>query len=599
MELENKLSGFRFEFAFDKKLLPFNKAIVAAIIVVSVAVRIVYFSEITQSPAGHAHRTVQSDMHLFHVWAKKIAAGDLLTDQVLHPLNLWHTELAAEYFRIRPDVEKALIEKGVENPALALWNFWYGGKRFHQEPAYPYLVAATYMLAGEDVRAVFVWQMLLGVFTNLLAYLIARRFFGETVALLTACFTVLYAPLLFYEATLLRSTLITFVSLAIVAMSDEAFRRDSKSFWFLAGLLFGFAVLVKMSMVLINLSVVMVMVLYEKDLRKLLRNTSFLCLGGMLALSPAIARNLAVGTGPAELSSVGAITFACTNTVDYSPDIEETFPCSKKYVPGIMGGTRGNFPKAILATLKTHDSLTSYMSLILKKFVSIWTWEEKPNNVNFYFARLHSNTLKYLPIGFSWIGPLATIGLLLGVFRFRRLALLYAPVAATIVPLTAFYAISRFRSPLTALLIPFAAFSLVWIVSYVRTRPVAGGILMAMILLPPVMFHVKHEPRYIDHLSAWQYYYEPMLNEAKGDDGKCRGLFREVLRFEPDMGVDNPPKSENEFDTARFFHHIRRKYADYLTSQGAEKEAGIQKRRADAIKAGAMKFREIPAPAGK
>ena len=57
-----------------------------------------------------------------------------------------------------------------------------GGLTFYQEPLYAYLMAVTYKIFGGDHRWVaFSGSSVLGVLTNVLIYLLARRMFGDLV----------------------------------------------------------------------------------------------------------------------------------------------------------------------------------------------------------------------------------------------------------------------------------------------------------------------------------------------------------------------------------------------------------------------------------
>ncbi len=576
----------------EDRLAACGGIIIALIIAVSVIIRVFYFAEITRSPAGYFHRAPQSDMYFFHEWAKKIVAGDYLSDRVLHPLNPWQRQLAQTYFESHPEIERTLIEKGFDNPARALWNEWYGGKRFHQEPVYPYLIALTYMIFGEDVRAVFAWQMIAGVLVNILIFLIARRFFSVTTATLAALFSVLCSPLLFYEAVLVRSTLITFTTLAIVVLSSVAFEQNTRRMWFALGFLLGLAIQLKMSLLLVALGAAVVFIIkYRGMLPVFFRNCTFVLIGAILAMSPAIVRNVSVGVSPLALSSVGAVTFACTNTVDYSPDIPETFPCSKIYVPEIMGKTGGNFTDTIIRTLETHGSVSSYVGQVWEKFVSVWTWYEKPNNVNFYYFKLYSIILGILPVTFTLIGAMSIIGMAFAAPRLKKIGLLYTTILATLAPMLVFYCISRFRSPLTALLIPFAAYGSIRLISYIRLRPV-GMLLVVLIALPPVIFYMEPEIRWVDHLVAYDSYYRPLIKQAEKDRNHERSyqVYGLALEHEPTTGPENPPGNDNQYRTARIFHNIHRDYADLLRKHGRDREADMHDSRAADIKSGAMKY---------
>lgn len=192
--------------------------ILAVVVAVSLAVRIVYFVELSDGPCVEFHRWEQLDMHWFDTWARHVASsGDWLSEKIDQPFHSWHKTIADAYFRRNPEEAKVLAQEaaaggGGASAARLLWRRWHGGRRFYQEPLYPYLIAATYELLGADVRWVFAWQMLLGVATSVLVLLTARLYFGEAAGGLAA----LASPLLYYEMLLLRETSIVFAQAALV-----------------------------------------------------------------------------------------------------------------------------------------------------------------------------------------------------------------------------------------------------------------------------------------------------------------------------------------------------------------------------------------------
>ena len=62
-----------------------------------------------------------------------------------------------------------------------IWDRWYHGNRFHQEPLYAYTLAALWTVFADSApQALFVLQMLLGIWT-------VGLLFGLTALALTAC----------------------------------------------------------------------------------------------------------------------------------------------------------------------------------------------------------------------------------------------------------------------------------------------------------------------------------------------------------------------------------------------------------------------------
>src|SRR3989442_1263607 len=227
-----------------------------AIIAGSVLIRVLYFLQLSSGPCVWQHLWPESDMFFFDRWARTIAAGDWLTDRALHPHVGWHREIADTYFAEHPDAAEAIArEQPAKQPWEALWDHWYADKCFHQEPLYPYLLAVTYRALGPDVRWVFGWQLAIGVLTNVLVYLVARRHFGDAVAGLAGAAAVLCGPMLLYEMVLTRESLLAFAGMALVFLIERAMVRPAWRSWLAVGAAFGLAVLPKTTFLLFFLGV--------------------------------------------------------------------------------------------------------------------------------------------------------------------------------------------------------------------------------------------------------------------------------------------------------------------------------------------------------
>ncbi|HXM40453.1 MAG TPA: glycosyltransferase family 39 protein, partial [Bryobacteraceae bacterium] len=198
-----------------------RKLVLILLLALSVLIRAGYYFEAADGPLLYGHLWSEADMGFFDHWAKVILHDDPLGRQPLHPFFFWQVAPAEAHFRAHPEqiaqYEAAGVPHG-DTDALyrALWDRWTHGKEYYQEPLYAYLIAFTYWLSGPSVRAVFAWQMMLGVATNLLVYLIARRYFGELAAALSGLLILFYSPLFIYELTLLRTTLTAFLAAAAV-----------------------------------------------------------------------------------------------------------------------------------------------------------------------------------------------------------------------------------------------------------------------------------------------------------------------------------------------------------------------------------------------
>ena len=480
-------------------------------------------------------------MFFFDSWARDIASGDWLTRKPLHPFVSWQAEVANIYFRENPDEKNRVdtIAHGLE-PARLLWNEWYGGSQFHQEPLYPYLIAATYRLAGSDPRWVFLWQMLLGIGTNLLIYQITRRHFGETAGLIALSLATFCGPLVMYELILQRTALQVFWSLLLVEVVEYAYTTRCGSAWLGAGIVSGFGILLNSTLLPFSISILLFLAWsVRRSMGKAFHRIVPFCAGISLVLIPLVIRNQAVHAPLFSVSSVGPMAFVAVNTIDYHPEVG--FWVSLDYVPRIMGKTHGRFLPAVIETMRTHPNATSYMQQFGRKLESALHWYEKPSNENFYYFRLCSSTLRCMPITFAFIGPLGLLGLCLAS---RRISLHLFPLLMTalaFLPLVIFYVVSRLRAPFFSMLIPFAAYAIVSITKNLRRRNVILATLQIVSIAILTIWICRPLPpdvdliRPADYMAGLTCYYIPEAQQAASHGEWIRAVnaITEALQMEP------------------------------------------------------------------
>ncbi len=142
------------------------------------------------------------DMTVFHQWAKRIAAGELVPEGA-----------------------------------------------FYQAPLYPYLLGAFYAVAGPNVLAAKLVQALMGTAGLGLVYLLGLRLFDSRATGLWAASLMAVTPIFpFYEGFFLRVTLVTFLNLAFL-WSLAAFNENRPlAGAALSGALLGLAALARANM---------------------------------------------------------------------------------------------------------------------------------------------------------------------------------------------------------------------------------------------------------------------------------------------------------------------------------------------------------------
>ena len=571
--------------------------IVLGILLVSLVVRIFYFHQLNGSACIWQHLWPQSDMHFFDRWGKAIAQGDWLSQRLVYPYLGWHKEFAETYFRLYP-TEKAVYAVEGQDPGRAIWNHWFGGKRFYQEPLYAYLVGLTYRLGGLDPRWVFAWQMLLGMASNLLVYLVTRRCFGDLAATLAGFMAALCGVTLYFEAVLVRESLLVFLGWALVATVFWALPRKALGAWFLTGLVGGLAFLAKSTF--LPLLVVLAAALgfvYRPHGRLWLRSLAGLAAGAAVFLGLQAARDIAVGVPPLSPPFTGVLSFIADNSAWILPYVNAMdFETTAR----VVGQSQGHVWTAIRATLATHHSVWHYLGLLWGKFTAAWHWYESPDNSSFYFYRIYAPVLEQTFLTFYQLAPLSVVGLALGLCHFRRCWLLYLVALMHLLVLLAFLPLSRYRLLFLSACLPFAGYTLAVIIRQVlRGQRIRAGLVMVAVLA--VMTWTSRPLRSdltlirISDLAAPYYYYRPLIVDARAanDWPGAAQLMDQLLKCEL-QALDgwqpgNPWPNATVRFLAPFFGTWHREMADFLGHVKDFQNAAIHLARAEALESGVQR----------
>ena len=451
-----------------------QKLILILLAALSVLIRAGYYLEARDGPLLSGQLWTDADMSFFDRWAKVIVHDDPLGRQPMHPFFFWQTAPAEEHFRAHPEqialYEAAGVPHG-DTGALyrALWDRWTHGKEFYQEPLYVYLIALTYRLVGPSPGAVFAWQTMLGVATNLIVYLLARRYFGELAAVLSGVLILFYSPLFIYELTLLRTTLTAFLAASAVAALEWALSGDSWRRWGIAGVAVGIAMACQSTFsVFLAGCLALLWLKYRASPRALLRPAAAILCGAALAVSPIVARNIAVGTPPFAWNGAAVWTFVRFNTPSEDPSMGAALPTAPDHIR-VLGASDAKAVPAILATLREHTP-GSLAWLLLLKFQKTWNWYEEGDNVSFYYSRIYSAVLRYAPVTNTLIAPLLLVGLGLFIKQWKRLAPLYLLAANGILVMLATLPTGRYRAAYFAVLIPLCAAVAVRALEWISSR---------------------------------------------------------------------------------------------------------------------------------
>ena len=516
-----------------------RRQVMWTLLALSLAVRAVYYVELSPGPCLWAHRWSESDNAFFDRWAREIAGGDWLTNQELHPMASWNYAIAKMYFAKHPDQAARF---GDETAAATwLWNRWFNGKTFHQEPLYAYSIAVTYFVFGPDVRWVFAWQMALGVLTTLMLWDLSRRYFGDTAAALAGLMIVFFAPAYYLELTLVRTTLLTFLVVAMLLCAERAMERKSAAAWTGTGVVCGLGMLGQTTLAAFGAGCLVVIAWrYRRSVAIGARFAAAMIAGILIGLSPAVARNAAVGVPPFALAGSGQMTVIGSFDASATPEMGGGgFNFGR--VERVMEESNAKLLPALRMAVASHASVGDFAGLLWRKFAKYWQWYEEPDNQNFYYFRLYSRVLRWSLTAYL-LAPLMLAGLAMALPKIERCALLYCVAATGMAMGIVGQPVARYRAGYLEAAIPFAAFAVVrsaegWRVrEYGRVAVTAGVVIAAFFWTSRPLPAGRPEIRTTDYLAPYYFYWIPEHTAAtqSGQWRRAAGILEESLRFQPE-----------------------------------------------------------------
>lgn len=223
----------------------------------------------------------------------------------------------AQYERAHPQAQlPAIDEASYDGWAREIAaGDWLGDEIFFQEPLYAYALGVAYAVAGDEPAAQRAAarraQALLGALTALGVALLARRLFGGVAGWIAGVAFAAYRPAIWMCAQILKPGLFLplLVAFALALLSTRA--RATPARWLGVGVLAGLGALLRGNMLLLAPAFVLWPALRARCEGRPLRPAAGACaavaLGIALALAPVALRNLEVG-GRLVLSTSGAGT---------------------------------------------------------------------------------------------------------------------------------------------------------------------------------------------------------------------------------------------------------------------------------------------------
>ena len=357
---------------------------------------------------------------------------------------------------------------------------WIGSGTFYVSPLYPYLLGSLWALFGRDLLLVRLLQAAFSAAAVVLVADAAQRLFGRVAAIASGLFLALYAPWIFHDGLLQKSTLDLVLVSAIVWLVS----RVDESDWRLhlgLGLAAG-ALALNRENALLLLPLLAIWMVRARGRRA----AAWLVAGSAAVLLPVAARNFVVGGELALTTSQlgpnlyygnheGADgTYAPFRAGRGSQEFERRDATAiaeraegRKLTPGEVSAYWRR---------RAADWMTSRpgsaLALLGRKVVLAWGAGETMDTEDIYsYAAISPLLAALLPLfHFGVLAPLALAGLWTARSRLRRLWILPAILALYSAALALFFVLGRYRLPLVPILALFLGAFAAWVATEFRAR---------------------------------------------------------------------------------------------------------------------------------
>jgi len=383
---------------------------------------------------------------------------------------------------------------------------WVGERTFYQAPFYPYFLALIYTIGGRDFVIVRLVQAAIGAASCVLLAGAGARFFNRRTGWIAGLLLSLYAPAVFFDLLIQKAVLgMFFMCLLIFLMSkvmDPDSNRNHPALWILMGAVLASFALVRENALILVPAVVTWMIVYfrHNGWRQIVSKGLCLAIGLACVFSPVILRNYVVGGEFVLTTSQLGPNFYIGNNKDatgfYRPLIwdHSDWKFERSDAQNLAEQAKGKelTPNEVsdywlsetLADIQ--DNPGRWLRLMARKWSMTWNSVEISDSESIYahygFSALLGALGKIFQFGI--LMPLAILGICLSWPQRKNLWGLLWVWLCFAVSVTLFFVFARYRHPMAAIMLLFAAAGLNLAYQCIlkkQLKTLAVGVLIALL----------------------------------------------------------------------------------------------------------------------
>ncbi len=432
---------------------------------------------------------------------------------------------------------------------------WFGHGVFYQAPLYPYFMGVVYAVFGKSFLALRLVQSVIGATSCVLLARAGKSFFSKNIGWLAGALLAVCPIAIFYDGSIQKSVLDSFFVCALLAILGRLHERVEGRWWAAVGAVLGLLALTREN-ALIFLPVILLWLFVAWNREpwvKRFRWAGMLLLGLGIVLLPVACRNRFVGGEFHLTTSQSGSNFYIGNNRNaegfYNPLVwghgsakferDDATVLAEQALGRTLSAGEVSHYWTMKALGEIQENPPRWLKLLVWKWLLVWNASEAgdtddPNTYGEWSALL--KILSHV-LNFGIICPLAVLGICLTWSRRKKLWLLYLMVLIYAASVALFYVFSRYRFPLTPMLLLFAAGGLKNVHAALRERPakraiigIATTMIVAVICNRPAV--AQNDTRGVTH-----YNIAVNLVNQKGDFERALPHYFEAVRLKPDFAA--------------------------------------------------------------
>ncbi len=369
---------------------------------------------------------------------------------------------------------------------------------YEMAPLPAYFMALIYKLFSPDVIYIRIVNIIFGVLTCWLVFLIARELSNRKIGLIACLVAAIYEPFIFYSIVPLKTSLSVMLFALVCYLLVAVMRKFSVIRTLFLGIAIALANNVRPNC-LVLIPIIFLLLAWneykEKFSLKLLAATLVIYVAGLLIVqSPFMIRNYMVaGESSATPSQSGFNLFICNNIKEGYPvsfastapaemGIHFTIEASRRVGKKLSPGEASRYwTNEVLRTALEDPGAFTWRQV--RKLLNFVNWFEKGDHYHIGFLSDYIRFFKFPFLGLWLLLPFGMTGMILNMFRSRKASALSAIFIIYALTLVAFFTNARVRLPLLVVLIPFAVLGLDIFLSYIKSDQLKNVLIYSVVVL--------------------------------------------------------------------------------------------------------------------